>query len=375
MPKRNVLLLIATSTYDQIVAKGTDWMFTETDEGGYFDKVIRLHPAARKYRKIVLSDRHVIYEVGWIPHRLFLWTALVVGLWLCWREKVTVVRSTSPFVCGLWAWVIARTFRKPFCVSIHSDYQQDYEIWGHKKPRSPLDKTAYWVERFVLKRADMVMAISESWKEYAIKNGAKRETARVIPHGVDARLYETRPDIDLFTDVQAEKKIAVAVVTRLAPDQYLDDLTRLAELMANDPVIFVVVGDGECRSQVEGVPNIRLLGHQSREQVAKILTACDVGLCFSSGLRTIEMALASLPIVAYNVDWQREVVSNGTAGILVKEYDVEGLADGIRWLTQNPISAKHLGKNGRRYAAWYYNPKRTQQIKIDCYEELIKCHR
>lgn len=373
MTKRRVLLLIATSTFDQIEAKGTSWMFTETDEGGYFDKVIRLHPAARKFRKIKLSDRHVIYEIGWNPHRLFLWTALVAGLWLCWHERATVVRSTSPFVSGLWGWIIARTLRKPFCVSMHSDYQQDYEIWGHKKPKNPLDKTAHWVMRFVLSRADMVMAISESWKEYAIRNGAKRETARVTPHGVSAQIYDGERN-DLLRKLIGDRT-AVAVVTRLAPDQYIDDLAKLAKSIRDPSIVFMVVGTGEDRYKLEQLSNVILLGHQTRKQVAETLASCDIGLCFSSGLRTIEMALARLPIVAYDVDWQREVVINGKCGMLVAEHDVPGLANSIMLCASSPKDAKEQGECGRRYAAEYYSPERTRQIKIDCYEELINVSR
>lgn len=363
------LLMITPSAYAEIKAKGTDWMFQDREEGGYFHRVVTLHHNTKKRRVIRISGHGIIIETGGRSKITRLINAIVAGLYICSRYDAVIVRSTDPFKSGLIGWIVSWLSRNPFCISIHSDYQQDFEIWGRKAPR--LWK---WVPgklmRFLLLRADMVMAISESLREYAVKNGAKRKSVRVIPHGVDARVF-----LQATTDADLRKRfggrVAVAVVTRFAPDQYLTDLVELSDRMHSDNVVFVVSGDDSRCGTLANLDNVILLGHLDRTDVAGMLASCDIGLCFTAGLRTVEMALAGLPIVAYDLDWNREVVGNGVCGVLAEEHDVARLADLIRWLVSNPVSAKKLGDNGRKFASRHYSVEQTRQIKIECYEELI----
>ena len=61
---RNILYIVP-SDFDSLKKKGVVDMIKERDEGGFFDKVITLHPFTRSNKEINLSNNNKIIEYGW----------------------------------------------------------------------------------------------------------------------------------------------------------------------------------------------------------------------------------------------------------------------------------------------------------------------
>ena len=61
-----------------------------------------------------------------------------------------------------------------------------------------------------------------------------------------------------------------------------------------------------------------------------------------------EAALASVPVVAYDRDWQSEVVVSEETGYLVENHDWVAMADGVEQLLLNEEKRVQMGKNVRK---------------------------
>ena len=57
------LLFIASSDWDALSAKGVTDMIAERSEGGFFDRVVSVHPLARRTRRIAIAPRHDLIGV------------------------------------------------------------------------------------------------------------------------------------------------------------------------------------------------------------------------------------------------------------------------------------------------------------------------
>ena len=120
---------------------------------------------------------------------------------------------------------------------------------------------------------------------------------------------------------------------------------------------FVIVGDGELRSELEqrthdlGVVD-RVLFTGARDDVPDLLASFELfafpslfeGLC----LAVIEAQAAGVPVVATPVGGIRETVVDGESGFLVPVEDAAALAARISWCLEHPGEARRVAEQARR---------------------------
>jgi len=127
-------------------------------------------------------------------------------------------------------------------------------------------------------------------------------------------------------------------------------------LKQNSRAHFVLAGDGELRPQVEervrqhGIGDrFTLLGWQTdmpevyRNLDVVVLTSLWEGLpCVFS-----EAMAGDLPIVATNVDGAREAIVHGDNGFLHEPHDIEGMANSVQKLLEDPELRQMMGRSGK----------------------------
>jgi hypothetical protein len=61
----------------------------------------------------------------------------------------------------------------------------------------------------------------------------------------------------------------------------------------------------------------------------------------------VEACLSATPVVAYDVEWQSELITPGETGMLVPYRDVKGMAAAVCQLIREPELAASLGRQAR----------------------------
>lgn len=372
-------------------------MVLERDEGGYFDKVVTLHPFCAKTRTIVLSGRHEVHEVGFdrlpggnrkfvryaqLPVHFFriIWTAVRLAR----ANRVDLIRANDPYWTGLFACMAARLCRLPYCVSIHADYRKrielDRSIWVSSVFGS--HRLAALLERFVLSRADMVMPIRDSLVAQAAASGARAERIRVIPHGIDLSVFNAPP----VNDVRGRFGVAlplkiVSFVGRFSKDNYIDEVLDVARQLGEkrSDFVLVMVGGGKeemrVKSRVAGDPVLRaravVAGFQPRQVCIDLRRESAASLCLMAGFSLIEACAAGRPVVSYDVEWHSELVKTRQTGFLHREHDVNGVVDALGWLLDHPAESEVMGCEARKLAFERHDLAATSAAKIRCYSELL----
>jgi len=299
------------------------------------------------------------------------------------RKRVSILHARDPYLCGLVMWVASKVTCTPFCVSIHADYDLAYAISG--KLESPViwgsRAAAKRLERFILSHAPMVLPIRTSLAKYAIRNGARRQSIRIIPHGIDMTPYRLRNLTNYRKLLRFGRKRIICFVGRLSKYNYTDDVLEIAHRMTQrrDDVVFLLVGDGEeklnmearCR-QLNLTDVVRFVGYMPRETIPDIRRMADVNLCLMAGFSLIEGCAAGRPVVSYDVDWHSELVRNGETGYLIPEHNVKAAVDAICRLLENPRRSRAMGENARRLAFEHHSMEKTDEIKVRAYKELLR---
>ena len=132
----------------------------------------------------------------------------------------------------------------------------------------------------------------------------------------------------------------VGTVGRLSPQKGIADLLYAAKIVVADfpELVFLIIGDGELRSQLEEqVSQLELqrnvLFTGARSDIEELLPIMDVFVNSShwEGLPTVimESMAAKVPIIATNVGGNSELIQNNETGWLVPSQDNQRLATKI----------------------------------------------
>ena len=234
--------------------------------------------------------------------------------------------------------------------------------FGFTRYQRPLRRQEFLVaERIVSRLTTKFFAVSHANRRMGIELGLfPEDRCVVIRSGVDlAGLRRTRVDVvakkrELGCD---PNRPMVGMIAPLKPQKAPLDFVRVAGLVhrVRADVEFVLVGDGELRHAVEVEVNrlklkdaFRLLGW--RRDTAEIMRCLNVFVLTSlwEGLPRVYLeALASgVPVVGTRVDGAAEVISEGVNGFLAEPGDIDGLAQRLLSLLDDPELARSMGKQG-----------------------------
>lgn len=197
---------------------------------------------------------------------------------------------------------------KPFVAMCHGLYwsEYDWDKWNLVANGKVMEG---------IRLADAVITCSD-W----VANSLRRHTSRpvsVIPHGVDADLWEYEPS----------QQLGYVLWNKTRPDPVCDP-APVNQVAARMPDVQFISTFGKEAS------NVKLVGKQPYEVAKRVVSRAGVYLCTTRetfGIGTLEALAAGVPIVGWNFGGQAEFIQHGVNGWLARPGDIDGLVQGIRW--------------------------------------------
>jgi glycosyltransferase involved in cell wall biosynthesis len=221
----------------------------------------------------------------------------------------------------------------------------------------------------------------------ALANGARPDRSTVFRYGnlVDARHFTdpaSRGDgAKVLEELGVEPGKFLLYVGRLEPIKQPDHVLEvLAKLRGEGVEVKVILaGEGRMRDALAararglGIADALIVpGNLSQSALAHLYPAAAAVVSPHTGRALSEAALGAAPIVAYDVDWQGEIVETGATGVLVPHGDVDGLAKGAATLLADPDHAKQLGRNIRERALAMLDQDALNQHEREQYSLLFQ---
>ena len=270
------------------------------------------------------------------------------------RHLIVHTHGSKAGIMGRWAAKIASVER-----IIHTyhgfgfhDYQPKFVKWFY-----------ILLEWFTSRITTRFICVSHANREKGIKLGLfKDDQVCLIRSGIDLERFsspqrsreEVRKELGISLDAPLATMIAC-----FKPQKAPLDFVHLAGLVKKEvpQARFLLVGDGILRGEIEDLKTqlgleekLILLGW--RRDVPEILNASDCLVLTSlwEGLPRVfpEAMCLGIPIVATRVDGAPEVVKDGVDGFLLPPRDVEGMAEKVIYLFENPDKAKEMGERGKK---------------------------
>ena len=402
---RGLVVLDSSYSLDQVRDRELLWSIVARGCDGFFDHVWSVHPmvgAADPEPSVgplrieelcgghTFVEAHLSTDQRWSfwpvtsfalsQRRLFGYLRKLVA-----SGGVSAIRVGDPYYLGLLGYLLSRSSGLPLTLRVASDYDAAYEKTG--MPAYPrllrsrrIEKR---IERFILRRAKLIVAPNIAYQSFAVANGARPECCAIVPFGGllhPAHFDEPSDRPSVRTEAGLGQRPLVVSVMRLEPVKHAADLVDILDLVRRDcpDVACAVVGDGSQRGEMlTRVDRLNLgdsfflLGNKSQRWIASILANADVVVAPMMGRALVEAALSGTPIVAYDTDWHGELIDDGVTGILVPHGDLAAMASAVCELLTQRESGKIMGELARRRAMDSMSRNTVMEAEREAWVRLV----
>ncbi len=299
---------------------------------------------------------------GW---PLFAVLAFVRGLWACTTAPVRFIHVSDPVLAPL-GLALARLTGRRWGLNAHGlDILYPRRIYQA-------------VVLPCVRRADVVIAISQAAREACLAKGVAPDRCHVIPIGVHAPdeppdRYLARERLRLALALELRDRPVLLTVGRLVPRKGVAWFVReVLPLLArvHPDAIYLIVGDGPERPTVRRIVRERkmhervvLLGRVPDGILADLYAAATLfvmpnvpvpGDMEGFGIVALEAASRGLPVVASRLEGIPDAVVGGENGVLVPPLDAEAWASAIHDLLADGAARADLAARAREFTRSRY---------------------
>lgn len=406
-----MLVLDTSYTLEMVKERGLESTILCRDLDGFFDHVWSVHPFATlltsqtwapRYGRPVwreFSDRHTVVEgkVGRFAalarvfplNFLIAQAGLFFSLWRLIRSRnIRVVRVGDPLYLGLFGWALARASGVPLAMRVNANNAKvRSSVGGALFPR--LFRSARVeeaVERFVMKRTDLVAALNPDNLEFALASGAREEFTTLFRLGnLIAPEHLSDPeqrkkDDPIFAELGVVRDRYLLSIGRLEAIKFPEDVLRVHHHVrqAGHDVKMVFAGDGSCREslgelarELGTLEHVVFAGNQSQSQLARLIPNAAAIVSPFMGRALTEAGFGAAPVVAYDADWQSEAIETGVTGELVPFRDWQAMARSLLKLLEDRSYARAMGRGLRQRIQAMMDPETLNEHEREQYRRLF----
>lgn len=293
--------------------------------------------------------------------------------------KPDVVIASSTYPMDIWpARRIARMAGAKLVYEVHDLWPLSPIEIGGMSPWHPFIRLCFAAENAAYRYSDLVVSMLPHIQSHVLEKGLPLYRLVIIPNGFSAD--EWQPDIaqSLRSDIQntideahfAGELLVVYTGSHGLPNA-LDSLLDTANLLRDEPIRFILVGDGHERRRLldrvytERLANVHMFEPIPKLQIPTLLSACDMAYLGApnqplyrfgvSPNKMLDYMMAGIPIL-YAIEAGNDPVAEADCGFTVPSQAPQALAVAIRQIAKMHIDRRReMGANGRRYATAHHS--------------------
>lgn len=305
-----------------------------------------------------------------------------------------LIASSPPFFPHIAGDVLARLRHWPLVLEVR-DLWPDYLVGlGTLREGSAATRALFALERTLLRRADAVAVVTESFRDRVIAKGVPADRVEVFPNGVDVGFYHRSaepPPLDDLVHRPGER--VVGYLGNMGAGQALTTVLEAAALLRDraPDVRFVLVGDGPERARLEAwlaehrLDSVVLRPPIPKEQTRAFYANCDLCLVPLAPIavfqetvpsKIFEIMACERPLLASLDGEGRRIVEASRGGYVSPPGDPVAMAEGILRALDAPAGERDaMGRRGREYVAWRYGRAAIADRYLEWLERVASQHR
>jgi glycosyltransferase involved in cell wall biosynthesis len=264
------------------------------------------------------------------------------------------------------------------------------ETWLGRQPAAAANSSFFRLRREVnvrvMREADHVVTLSDPMKAELVARGVSSDAITVVPNGVDPeRLRPVGRDRALAASLRIDREqFCVGYVGTLIDYEGLGLLIEAVGQLRRQsyPIQCLIVGSGPAEHALRSLlgelhldEHVRIVGEVAHEDIARYyalldafaMPRVDLRVCnLVTPLKPFEAIATMTPLVVSDVKPLRELVVDGSYGVVARAGDASSLADSLRRLIENPLIGHELAEA----AASALLPSHTWKAAAQAYGDL-----
>lgn len=305
------------------------------------------------------------------------------------RGDLLLLTSEPPFLFIV-GYLVHRLFKTGYVCLIYDLYPDAVVEFGVANKKSTVVRFWNWVNRSVWGRAEAIIVLSETMRERVLLNAPHiADKISIIHNWSDPNWIKPIPKAEnpFAAEHQLQDKFVVMYSGNMGRCHDLETVMAAAEILRDEPILFVFIGAGpkrkECedRAHLSHLQNCIFLPYQDKEVLPYSLTACDLSLVsVGEGMEGVvapskfySALAAGRPIAAIceSHSYLRQLIADANCGTAFLPGDSQGLAAFIRYLTKDPQRQNTMGQMGSTYIQNRFTPEGIGKQYLQLVEQAV----
>ena len=294
------------------------------------------------------------------------------------KNKPDIVIASSTYPMDIWpAYHIAKKSGATLIFELHDVWPQSLIEAGGLSKFHPFVIISAIAEKSVYKLSDRIISMLPAIHEHCIYNNYDLSKVTVIPNGIDMSEWTTQDTSLIPTNIKKiidtaknnKRRILCYTGAHGLPND-LDNLLDAAKKLTNEPIIFLLIGDGNhknkllSRVKTESIDNVYMFNSIPKKTIPSILSSCDIAFIgakkqplYRFGIspnKIMDYMMSSTPIISA-IDAGNNPVKDAGCGISVTPQNSLMLSEAIKSLCAlSDEELSKMGCAGRTYAIENY---------------------
>jgi glycosyltransferase involved in cell wall biosynthesis len=289
-----------------------------------------------------------------------------MAFWVCLFRSCDVIVATSPqFFTTFPAYTLSKLKQRPWVFELRDLWPDTVKAVGAMKDGLFI-RVFERIEIFLYHDADLIIPVTDRFKENLISRGIDADKIRVVTNGVlRDKFVPVGKDQQLVKQLGLEDKFVFGYIGTHGMTHGLDFIVESMAEVESESIHFLFVGAGACKQMIVDLAknlelkNVTFLDPVSKDEVVRYVSVIDAALIplkDSPVFRTVlpskifESAAMKKPILL-GVDGQaRQLIEKYQSGLFFQPENKKAFLDGVeRMVTDDKLYAQ-LQEGGRKLA-------------------------
>lgn len=286
-----------------------------------------------------------------------------------WKADYVIALHPPPAWMIIPGFIFSRLLRAKYIIRV-TDLWPDVVFEFKVANWFPLRQIIMLMAKITYGLADNIMAFTPEIRDRILDKGVSAEKISLIEMAVDADTFSPA----IVTDAEAlemrlpapKEKFTVLYAGAFALTYDFATFLAAAELLVNENILFVLLGDGDAREEIvttikkNNLNNVLMPGAVSGAQaVARYINYSDVCVMplkpemltstITRPSKIFEFWACGKPVISCTTGEVESLTNESGAGIIVEPGNVQGLTDAILRLYKEPELTHRMGLDARDF--------------------------
>lgn len=321
----------------------------------------------------------------------FVFSGIFGGLFRAREKYDLIIVSSPPLSVGFIALILSFFKRIPILFEVRDIWPESAIETGIIKNKL-LIRLSYKLERLIYKKAKLINVVTPAMKDVLVQQkGIPAEKIICIPNAADFAIAD---DLKLNFDrsvfrkkLGIDDKLVLCYVGAHGFANHLIQLIETAELLTDEPVVFILIGDGMQKNMLihaakdRKLNNILFFDSVAKAEALKYILASDIGISVLKKIeifktvysnKTFDYMACKKPILMAIDGISKELIEISGAGTFVTPEDPIDFANKVKYYLQNKELITSQGENGYHYAKKHFDREKLSRSYLQLIEQLLQ---